>query len=88
MAEKEIKPLIDVKKGGTNFKMEDCEFDMRESERPILETKADNTKIKGTKVTTSSSSTSGFWTNVSWKIIVPILVIVIGGIILKVLGAV
>ena len=43
MAEKENKPLIDVKKGGTNFHMEDCEFDMGESERPILETKADNT---------------------------------------------
>ncbi len=88
MTEKENKPLINVKKGGTNFQMEDCEFDMGESERPIMETKADNTKIKGTKVTTSTSSTSSFWSKVSWKIVVPILVIIIGGIILNALGAV
>ena len=63
MTEKENKPLIDVKKGGTNFQMEDCDFEMGESERPILETKADNTRIKSTRVSTSTSNNPSYWDN-------------------------
>ena len=82
MANKPNKPLINVKEGGTNFSIEDSEFRMGDSERPILETKAKNTKLKGTKVSLSDSQSEGISEKLIWKIVVPIVVTVIGGIIL------
>ncbi|GEM_PF-6293037 len=60
MGKKPPEALIKVSEGGTNFKMVDCEFQMGESERPIIETKADGTQIQGATVSTDSKDQS-FW---------------------------
>lgn len=85
MAKNKPKPLINVKKGGSNFSMVDCEFQMGESERPILDTQAKNTKVEGTKVNTTSTSKTGQLNTLIWKVLAPIVVIVVGGILLYLL---
>ena len=50
--------LIKVSEGGTNFQMIDCEFQLGNSGRPAIETKADGTKIKRTLVSTTSTDDS------------------------------
>ena len=82
MAKNKPKPLIDVKKGGSNFTMKDCEFNMGESERPILATQAKNTKVEGTKVNTNSAPETNQWNTLIWKVLAPIVVTVVGGILL------
>jgi len=79
MATKTPKPLINVKEGGRNFRMVNCEFEMGDSERPILETKAENTKVEGTKVVTAQASASGRWHRLIWYILAPLFVTVVGG---------
>ena len=47
--------LIDVAETGKGFVMEDCEFQLNGRDRPILETKAENTRVIRLKVMTALS---------------------------------
>ncbi len=89
MATKNPKPLINVKEGGANFRMVDCEFQMGSSDRPIIETKADNTQIESTKVTTTQPAPTppSQWNRLVWKVFAPIVVAVAGGVLLYLLTA-
>ena len=79
MPEKKPEPLIKVQESGSNFTMEDCEFQMGESERPILETRAEGTRVKGTNVSAENTKETGLWSKLLWRLVIPILVLVIGG---------
>ena len=46
----EPKPFINVTEGGSNFRMEDCEFHLGTSDRPIIKTAAKNTQVVRLKV--------------------------------------
>jgi len=85
MTEKTPKPLINVKETGRNFQMTDSEFQIGESERPILETGAENTRMERTKVTAHRASGPKWWSNLVWKFLVPLVVTVIGGVLLYLL---
>lgn len=88
MSDKTQKPLINVTEKGRNFRMTDCEFEMGASKRPILETNAENTQIKRTKVTTQADLKIPWWKNILWQILVPLLVAIVGGAVLFFLGMV
>lgn len=85
MSEKKQKPLINVTEKGKNFTMTECEFQMGESERPILRTDAENTRIERTKVETSGASSEGWWSKFGWQVVAPLIVAVVGGILLYLL---
>jgi len=85
MAKKPPEALIKVSKGGTNFKMIDCEFQMGESERPAVETKADGTRLERTTVTTTPREEKERENRFVWKILAPIVVTVLGGLLLYML---
>jgi len=85
MVKKRSKPLINVKKGGSNFTMKDCEFQMGESDRPVLDTQAENTKIEGTKVDATTAAKPNQWDTLIWKVLAPIAVTVVGGVLLYLL---
>lgn len=85
MTEKTPKPLINVKETARNFRMTDCEFQMGDSARPVLETKAENTRVEGTKVTIHRASNSGRWSDLFWKVLVPLAVAVVGGVLVYLL---
>lgn len=85
MTEKEQRPLISVTEKGRDFRMTDCEFQMGQSERPILETNAENTRIEKTKVTTNRSSSSSWWSKFGWKVVAPLVAAVVSGLLLYLL---
>jgi hypothetical protein len=62
--------------------MINSEFQMGESERPILETEAENTRLKGTKVFIKGISEHSQWKILVWKVLAPIVITVIGGVLL------
>ena len=75
--------LVQVKKGASNFTMEDCDFELGDSKRPAILTKAENTDISKTKFTTTSAEkTSGFRDKFLWKIAIPLAIAVAAGVIL------
>jgi len=37
--------LVQVKKGASNFTMEECDFELGDSKGPAISTKAENTEI-------------------------------------------
>lgn len=73
MPDTEPKPFIDVTEGGSNFKMEDCEFHLGTSNRPVIKTAAKNTQVIRLKVfhRVRQKIKENKWL---WAIIVPVAV--------------
>ncbi len=66
----EPRPFINVTDKGNDFTMEDCEFQLGNSNRSVIETRAENTKVIRLKVTaTMNKLKERKW---FWCIVIPL----------------